>query len=378
MIDLRDEEKMLLETVRRFAKDKLAPRAPGCEQQERFDAESWDELSGLGLAAVTVSEENGGMPVGFPVLARLVEELSSGSAPLSAAYLVHCTVAHLLDNFGTDQQKQKYLPGLLSGQMMGALAISEPGAGSDVGALATTAHMTGGDYLVKGQKVFITSGGLAGLYVVLTKTGQGNGSPELTALLVEPGWPGFSVGRREKKMGQKASPTTELYFEELKVPGSALIGQPGQGLSLIMDGLNRSRVLVAATAVGLARAAYEAALDYTRERKQFGRPLVAFQGLRWMLADMAILIETSRRITEHAAQLVQAGRPFIKEAAMAKAFATDAAMKVTTDAVQLLGGYGYMEDYPVERYMREAKLLQIVEGTNQIQREVIAKEIARS
>ena len=376
MLDFNDEELMVLETARKFVAKELAPRAGQCDLDHSFDAQSWASLGRLGLCGVTVSPDQGGSKLPFTLLSRLAEDLASGSAPMAATYLVHTTIAHLIDQFGSPAHKQAYLPGLVSGQTIGALAITEPGAGSDVMGMKCTAVKNGDDFVLNGQKVFITSGGLAGVYLVLAVTGQGEQGPAMSAFFVEPEMEGFSLGRHEQKMGQGASPTTELFFQDLKLPASQMLGQEGQGLPLVLEGLNRSRILVASTGVGLAKAAFKVALDYSRERKQFGRPIFGFQGLRWMLADMATLIEASRRLTDHAAQLVDADRPFLNEASMAKAFATDAAMKITTDCVQVLGGYGYMRDFPVERYMREAKLLQIVEGTNQIQREVIAKHFA--
>lgn len=375
MVEWNEEERMLLEMVRKYTKQKLAPSAQQYEKDACFDRAHWNEMGDLGLTGLPVSAEFGGSGMSLSILAAVVEDLAKGSSALAASFLVHSTVTYLIQRFGTDIQKSSYLPELVSGRRLAALAITEPGAGSDMSAISTTAVRNDKHYVLDGQKIFITSGGAAQLYLVMTKTDLKGGAKGLTAFLVDPALPGFVVGRIEDKMGQAACPTAQLFFENLTVPATNRLGEEGQGFSLIMTGLNRSRILVAAASVGLAQAAFDVALAYASERKQFNRTIIENQGIRWMFAKMATSIEASRLMAYHAAGLADMKRPFVKEAAMAKALGSDTAMDVTTDCVQILGGYGYIKDFPVERFMREAKLMQIVEGTNQIQLEIIFREL---
>uniref|UniRef100_UPI0006E2C8A2 acyl-CoA dehydrogenase family protein n=1 Tax=Peterkaempfera griseoplana TaxID=66896 RepID=UPI0006E2C8A2 len=276
--------------------------------------------------------------------------------------------------FGSEEQKQRLLPGMLGGELLGAYCLSEPQSGSDAAALRTSAVRSGDTYTVNGTKAWITHGGHADFYSTLVRTGQ-PGPAGISALLIDAGTPGLSAAPPERKMGMKSSPTAQIHFDGARVPADRLVGEEGQGFSIALSALDSGRLGIAACAVGLAQAALDQAVEYARNRRQFGRPIADFQGLSFMLADMATQVEAGRALYLAAARRRDAGLAFTKQAAMAKLFCTDAAMRVTTDAVQVLGGYGYTQDFPAERYMREAKVLQIVEGTNQIQRMVIGRRL---
>jgi butyryl-CoA dehydrogenase len=280
--------------------------------------------------------------------------------------------------FGSNEQKQKYLPDLASGKHLAAFALTEPDAGSDAGATKTTARLEGDHYILNGTKCFITNGSVADIITVIAMTDKSRGSRGASAFIVEKGMDGFSVGKEEDKMGIRASSTSELIFEDCKVPKENLISREGMGFIVAMKTLDQSRPGVASQALGIAQGALDAAVDYARQRKQFDRPIITFQGLQWMLADMATRVEAARALVYSAARTVDAGEKRIaKDSAICKLFASDVAMSVTTDAVQILGGYGYMKEYPVEKMMRDAKITQIYEGTNQIQRDVIGTQLIR-
>jgi alkylation response protein AidB-like acyl-CoA dehydrogenase len=307
--------------------------------------------------------------------AILIEEISRFCASTAVIIDVHTSVGmEPILMYGTEDQKQRWLPRLASGELLGAFALTEPGAGSDAASLRTTARAVDGGYVLNGSKTFITNLGRAGTYIVMARTG-GPGATGVSAFVVEAGTPGLRCGRAFDKMGLNGSPTGELHLEDCRVDADALLGREGQGFAIAMSALDAGRIGISAQALGLAEGALEDAIEYLRQRQQFGKPLVEFQGLQFLLADMATQVEAARLLVYRAAALCDAGQPFTREASMAKLFCTDTAMRVTIDAVQLLGGYGYLEEYPMARRMRDAKASQIYEGTNQVQRMVIARQL---
>lgn len=373
-----EEQLMIKDLAHQIAEEKLRPLRAEMDEKAEF---SWDPVKVLresDMFGIYLPEEYGGLGGGIVELCLAVEELSRvcGGLSLSLAATALATFPILL--FGTDAQKKKYLPDLAAGKNLAAFALTEPEAGSDAGATKTTARKEGNEYILNGTKCFITNGGVADIVTVIAMTDKNKGSRGASAFIVEKGTPGFSVGKEEEKMGIRASSTAELIFEDCPVPEENLISREGMGFIVAMKTLDQSRPGVASQALGIARGALEEAVDYARKREQFGHPIISFQGLQWMLADMATSLEAARALVYSTARMIDAGEKRIgKESAMCKLFATDVAMKVTTDAVQILGGYGYMKDYPVEKMMRDAKITQIYEGTNQIQRDVIATQLIR-
>lgn len=319
----------------------------------------------------------GGMGYGYDAMVAVMEQLGKGCVATAGTYSVHLTTQYMIEKYGSEELKKRFLPKMTTGEKIGAISISEPQAGSDVSALCTAAEKNGNNYIINGTKIFVTTAGEADIYLVMVKIESKEKHKGISTIIVEKGTEGFAFGKLEKKMGYCGSPTGELIFKNCVVPENNLIGIEGRAFPMLMDTLDRGRISVGATALGIAQAAYETALKHTKERHQFGSALCKFQGIQWMLAEMATKISASRLLLYKAADLANKKRPFIKEASMAKWFATDSAMYVTTEAVQLLGGYGYTKEYPVERYMREAKIFQIVEGTNQIQRNIIAKQLLK-
>ncbi|MEW6275749.1 MAG: acyl-CoA dehydrogenase [Bacillota bacterium] len=376
---LTDEQKMLRDMVRKLCQNEIAPRAAEIDRTHAFPWENLHRLAELGLMGVPIPEEWGGAGFDFLSYIITVEEISKACASTGVILAVHTSLGCFsLLNFGTEEQKKKYLVKLASGEWLGAYALTEPNAGSNPANLSTSARLEGDHYLVNGSKLFITSGGQAHLYVTFVRTDPGSkGHKGITCLLVEKDTPGFSIGRVEEKMGIHGSATAELIFDNARVPRENLLGEEGEGFKVAMKLLDGGRVGIGAQGVGIAQAALEAAIAFARQRVQFDRPIAEFQAIQFMLADMATRVEAARLLVYRAARLRDMGLPYTKEASMAKMFGTDTAMQVTTDAVQILGGYGYCKEYPVERYMRDAKITQIYEGTNQIQRIVIAKQILR-
>jgi alkylation response protein AidB-like acyl-CoA dehydrogenase len=370
--EIKDELKVL---TRRYATQKIAPLIEQDEHNERFRPEWIAELGELGLTGIPVSEAYGGAGLGYSEYIAVIEELAAVSAGYAISVAVTGLPQVILGLFGTHEQKQKYIPPLASGQAIGAFALSEAGSGSDAGSLRTTARREpGGDYLLNGTKLWITQGDSAETLIVMARTG-GAGPKGISAFIVEKQMKGFRTGKREKKMGINSSHTMELVFEDVRVPAANLIGSEGDGFKVAMTALDSGRITIAATALGVARSALAEATRHASSREQFGKPIGEFQGVSFMLADMAVALDASRLLVERAARLKDEGKPFSQEAAMAKLFATDSAMQITTDAVQVLGGAGYTQEFPVERKMREAKVLQIVEGTNQIQRMIIGRSL---
>ncbi|MEV3859646.1 acyl-CoA dehydrogenase family protein [Streptomyces sp. NPDC050095] len=370
-----DEAQDLLRLVRDIAQREIAPRAAEEEDAGRFPRETFTLLSGSGLLGLPYDAEFGGGDQPYEVYLQVLEELAAARLTVGLGVSVHSLACHALANFGTKQQRSEWLADMLGGGLLGAYCLSEPASGSDAASLRTKAVRDGDDWVLTGTKAWITHGGVADFYTVLARTG-GDGAHGVTAFLVPGDAEGLSAAVPEKKMGMKGSPTAQVHFDGVRVSDARRIGDEGQGFQIALSALDSGRLGIAACAIGVAQAALDEAVSYATDRSQFGRPIADFQGLRFMLADMATQIEAGRALYLSAARLRDAGRPFSKQAAMAKLLCTDAAMKVTTDAVQVLGGYGYTADFPVERLMREAKVLQIVEGTNQIQRMVIARHLA--
>jgi alkylation response protein AidB-like acyl-CoA dehydrogenase len=376
---LDDAQREIVASVRSFVSDRVAPSAAEYEERKEFPRDLFRDLCELGLGGIPFDERYGGGGQGYLTYLAVLEEVAAGSLSLAVGLSVHHLSAFGIHEFGSDTLKEKYLPKLFSGEWLGAYALSEAASGSDAASLRTRAvHRPGpdrGSWLLSGTKRFISHAGEAEHYLVMARTGDD--SPRgISAFAVEKGWPGFGFGQLEQKMGWHASPMRELLFEDCPVPSDNLVGEEEQGFTVALAALDSGRLGIAACSVGLAQAALNAAVAFAREREQFGRRVIEFQGLQFLLADAATHVEAARRLYREAARARDAGRGSTVACSMAKLFASDVAMRVTTDAVQAHGGYGYMREYPVERYMREAKALQIVEGTNQVQRMIIGRDLA--
>ena len=372
---LTDEARDLLSLVREIAQREIVPRTAEEEDVGRFPRELFTLLSESGLLGLPYDSEYGGGDQPYEVYLQVLEELAAARLTVGLGVSVHSLSCHALARYGTKEQQAEHLPAMLGGGLLGAYGLSEPSSGSDAASLRTKAVREGDGWVITGTKAWTTHGGIADFYTVMARTG-GEGARGITAFLVPGDAEGLSAAAPEKKMGMKGSPTAQVHFDGVRISDDRRIGDEGQGFAIALSALDSGRLGIAACAIGLAQAALDEAVAYATGRQQFGRPIADFQGLRFMLADMATRIEAGRALYLAAARLRDAGRPFSKQAAMAKLYCTDSAMKVATDAVQILGGYGYTADFPVERYMREAKMLQIVEGTNQIQRIVIARHLA--
>ncbi|WP_096203017.1 acyl-CoA dehydrogenase [Bacillus sp. FJAT-45350] len=371
-----EEQEMMRKMVRDFANEQIAPFIEEMEENDTFPRGIVDQMGELGLMGVPISEQYGGAEMDFTSYIIAINELSKVSATVGVILSVHTSVGtNPILYFGTEEQKQKYVPKLASGQFLGAFGLTEPSAGSDAGSLRTSAVKSGNHYILNGTKVFITNAGEADTYIVFASTNPEAGSKGISAFIVEKDTPGFSVGKKEKKMGLHGSNTSELIFDNAKVPVENLLGEEGEGFKIAMANLDIGRIGIAAQALGIAEAALEAATDYAKERKQFGRSIGAQQGIAFKLADMATKVEAAKLLTYNAASLRQQGLSCGKEASMAKLFASRTAVEVATEAIQVFGGYGYTKDYPVERYFRDAKVCEIYEGTSEIQRIVINKSL---
>ena len=375
---LTEQQIMVRDLARKIAKEKISPVAAEHDEKETFPWDIMKVMAESDLCGVYIEEKYGGLGGGAMELCLVTEELSRACGGIAICFAATALGTYPIILFGNDEQKQKYLPDIASGKKLAAFALTEAGAGSDAGAIATTARKEGDYYVLNGVKQWITNGGEAEIYSVIAMTDRGKGARGASFFIVEKGTPGFDFGKKEKKLGIRASATRELIFNECKVHKDNLLGREGMGFIVAMKTFDKSRPGVAAQAVGIAQGALDHAVKYSRERKQFGKTISSFQGLQFMIADMATQIEAARALTYAVARMVDSGaRDVSKESAMVKLFASDTAMKVTTDAVQVLGGYGYMRDYPVEKYMRDAKITQIYEGTNQIQRNIIALEVLK-
>ncbi|MER5472858.1 acyl-CoA dehydrogenase family protein [Streptomyces sp. NPDC002935] len=369
-----DEARELISLVRDIARREIAPKAAEEEDAGRFPREVFALLSESGLLGLPYGSAHGGGDQPYEVYLQVLEELASARLTVGLGVSVHTLACHALANYGTEEQRAEHLPAMLGGGLLGAYCLSEPSSGSDAASLRTKAVRQGDDWVITGTKAWTTHGGVADFYTVFARTG-GEGSRGITAFLVPGDAEGLGAAPPERKMGLKGSPTAQVHFDGVRVADGRRLGDEGQGFAIALSALDSGRLGIAACATGVAQAALDEAVSYATGRRQFGRPISDFQGLRFMLADMATQIEAGRALCLAAARLRDAGRPFSPQAAMAKLHCTDTAMRVTTDAVQVLGGYGYTADFPAERYLREAKVLQIVEGTNQIQRMVIARHL---
>ena len=375
---LTEEQEMLRKMVQDFAKNEVEPTAAERDEEERFDRSIFDKMAEIGLTGIPWPEEYGGIGSDFVSYVIAVEELSRVDASIGVTLSAHISLASWpLYKFGNEEQKKNFLYRLATGEALGAYALSEPGAGSDVASMKTIARKDGDDYILNGSKVWITNGGEADIYIVFAKTDPDAKHRGVSAFIVEKGTEGFTFGKKEKKLGIRSSPTTELIFENCRIPKENLLGEEGEGFKIAMTTLDGGRNGIAAQAVGIAQGALDAATAYAKEREQFGKPIAHHQGVSYKLADMATAVEASRLLTYQAAWLESNDLPYGKASAMSKLFASDTAMKYTVEAVQVFGGYGYTKDYPVERFMRDAKITQIYEGTNEIQRLVIGRMVTK-
>jgi alkylation response protein AidB-like acyl-CoA dehydrogenase len=371
------EAEDLLKLAREIAREELAPIASRYEEEEIFPREQFRLLGRSGLLGLPYPERWGGGALPYEVYLQVLEEVASAWMTMGVGLSVHVMSCYALAEYGTDEQRERWLGDMLGGELLGAYALSEPHAGSDAAALSTRAVRDGDTFVLNGTKAWITHGGQADFYTTMVRTGSDR-TKGISCLLIDAATPGMSASRPERKMGLTGSSTTQMIFENAQVDADRMLGEEGQGLKIALTALNSGRLGIAACAVGLAQAALDEAVAYAMHRPQFGRSIIDFQGVEFLLADMAAAVESSRATYLEAARRRDRGLPFQRQACVAKLIATDAAMRVTTDAVQVLGGAGYTKDFPVERYMREAKVPQIFEGTNQIQRMVIARELRKA
>ena len=375
---LNELQTTVKQMARTIADEKILPVRAELDEKEEFPWAIIKDLADTDLLGVFIPEEYGGLGGGCLELCLVVEELSRACSGVAVSYAVNSLGSFTLLEYGSDEQKRKYLPDIARGKKLTAFALTEEAAGSDAAGIKTTATKTEGGYLLNGSKLFITNGGEADLYTVIALTDKTRGIRGATAFMLEKGTPGFSFGRKEKKMGIRASSTRELIFEDCLVPEENIIGREGMGFAMTMRLFARSRPGIGAQAVGLAQGALAAAVEYAKKRIQFGQPIISFQAVQHMLANMATDVEAARTLVYQSARTIDCGaKNFNMDSAMAKVFASDVAMRVTTDAIQVFGGVGYMRDYPVEKMMRDAKITQIYEGTNQVLRSVIASELRK-
>ncbi|MBU3933297.1 MAG: acyl-CoA dehydrogenase family protein [Candidatus Omnitrophica bacterium] len=375
---LNEQQIMIRDLARQIAREKIKPRAAEYDEKEEFPWEIMKVLAKADLFGIYIEEKYGGTGGGVLELAIATEELSRACAGTAVCFAASALGTYPIILFGSEEQKKKYLPDLAGGKKLAAFALTEAQAGSDAGNIQTTARKEGDCYVLNGTKQWITNGGEAEIYTVIVMTDRNKGARGASAFIVEKDTPGFTFGKKEKKLGIRASATRELVFTDCKLPKENLIAREGMGFIVAMKTFDSSRPGVAAQAVGIAQGALDLAIEYARQRVQFGKPISSFQGIQFMLADMACEIEAARSLVYAACRHIESGAKNVaKESAMAKLFASDVCMKVTTDCVQIFGGYGYMRDYPIEKFMRDAKITQIYEGTNQIQRDIIARHLIR-
>jgi alkylation response protein AidB-like acyl-CoA dehydrogenase len=377
--ELTEEQKALREKARIFAENEIAPIAIDMDEKREFPRDVFYKMGKMGFAGMLIPEEYGGSGMNYVSFSLVFQELNRASVGISVCLVPHIGHALMIYKFGTEQQRRRFIPPLARGEKLGAFAMTEPEAGSDASAIKTTAILKGDKYILNGTKSFTTNAEEAEQYLVIARTDpNAKGSKGLSALIVPKGLPGFTFGKRENKMGSRANPTGTEIFEDCPVPKENLLGEEGQGLRIGLTLIDYARITAAAGAVGVARAALEAAIKFAKERVQFGRPIAQFQGIQFMLAEMATQLEVAECMLYGVCNLIDMGKTNTQYISMVKVFASDMAMKVTTDAVQILGGYGYMKEYRVEGYMRDAKLLQIYDGTNEIQKVIIARDMLGS
>ncbi len=373
---ITDEQRAIRDLARQIAREKIAPVAAHHDETESYPAEVMQLLAQQGLMGLWVPEDYGGAGAGAMGVALAAEEIAWACAATATNWGATPLGGYPILLAGNEEQKRRYLPRLAAGEILAAYSLSESGAGSDAASLQTLAVRKGDRYVLNGSKLWCSNGSNAGVITLFATVDRSKGAKGVTAFLVEPGFRGFSVGKKERKMGIRASPTVALHLEDCEVPAENRLGEEGDGFAIAMRTLDYTRPMTGATAVGVAQAGLDAALEYAKERRQFNQPIAAFQAVQFMLADMAMQTHAARLLVHHVAGLVERGAPrTLLESSMAKCFAADAAMRVTTDAVQVFGGVGYTREFPVERFMRDAKIMQIYEGTNQIQRLVIAREL---
>ncbi|MGD0606326.1 MAG: acyl-CoA dehydrogenase [Streptosporangiaceae bacterium] len=376
--ELTDEQELIREAVREFADTELVPIAAEVDRDHRFPAELLPKLADLNLMGMPYPEKLGGAGADYLSYVIMIEELSRACATTSVIVSAHSSLATWpIFKFGTPAQHDKYLPDMTSGRRLGAFALTEPGAGTDAAAGTTTAVRSGDEYILNGSKIFISNAPFAEIYIVFAKTDTTKGTKGISAFIVERDTPGFSVGEAEHKLGIRGSSTPPLYFSDCHIPADALLGGEGNGFKVAMQTLDGGRIGIAAQALGIAQAALDASVAYAKERVQFGKPIAALQAIQWMIADMATEIDAARLLVYRAASCVDNQRPYSTEGAMAKLFASETATRVAGKAIQIHGGYGYTESYPVERNWRDAKITEIYEGTSEVQRMVIARSCLR-
>ena len=374
-----EEHSMLVDMVRDFANTEIAPIAKDMEKNGKIPKEIISQMAELGLMGIPIPEKYGGAGMDTVAYAAAVMELAKVDASVAITMAAHTSLGSMpIVIAGTEEQKQKYLPKLASGKVIGAFGLTEPGAGSDAGSTKTTAELDGDEYVVNGGKIFITNSSLAGILTLTTNIIENDENKGIGALIVETDTPGLKIGPKEKKMGWRASDTRQLFFENMRVPKENVLGQPTDGFKTFMKTLIGGRISVSALSCGTAEGAFQKALQYSTERKAFGKEIHAVQAVGFKLADMATDIEAAKLLTYHAAWMKDQGKDVLKQAAQAKLFASEAAMRITTEAIQILGGYGYVKEYDVERFFRDAKVLEIGEGTSEVQRMVIARELVKT
>lgn len=374
---LNSEHQMIREALREFSQERLAPNAARWDKESHFPQEELKQLAELGAYGVAVPEKWGGAGLDYLSLALVLEEIAAGDGGTSTIISVNnCPVCSIAMMYANDAQKEQWLRPLAQGKMLGAFCLSEPHVGSDAGALRTTAKKEGDEYIINGVKQFITSGKYADVAIVMAVTDKHAGKKGISAFWVPTKTAGYIVARLEEKLGQHSSDTAQILFEDCRIPAANLIGEEGQGYKIALSGLEGGRIGIASQSVGMARAAFDAALSYAKERESFGKPIFEHQSVQFKLADMATQIEAARQLIWHAASMKDAGLPCLKEAAMAKLFASEMAEKVCSDAIQIHGGYGYVSDFPVERIYRDVRVCQIYEGTSDIQKMIIGRALS--
>ncbi len=375
---LTEIQQEIKELARQIAEEKIKPVRAKYDEEEIFPNDVMEALAQADMFGLYIPEEYGGMGGGVTDLCIAVEELSKVCGGIAVTYAASALGTFPILIAGTEEQKKKYIPDIASGKKLAAFGLTEPNAGSDAAGIQTTARLEGDYYVLNGMKQWITNGGEAETYTVFAMTDKTKGARGASAFIVEKGTPGFTFGKKENKLGIRSSATRELIFDECKIPKENLLGREGMGFIIAMKTFDTSRPGIAAQAIGIAQGALDETIEYLKQREQFNKKIISFQGVQWMLADMATKVEASRQLTYHSAKLIDEGIKNVgKYSAMAKVYASDTAMEVTTNCVQLFGGYGYMKEYPIEKYMRDAKITQIYEGTNQIQREIIALSLIR-
>lgn len=374
--ELNEEQRMVQEMVRRFAENEIAPIADEVDRTERFPRETLKKMAELGLMSMLVPEDAGGTGMGAVAYCLALTEIGAACASHAVTTSVTNMVCEGIYRFGTPEQRARYIPKIASGEYAAAaFALTEPNAGSDAGSLRATADRDGDGYVLNGTKVFITSGSYAGVFMVAAKTDREAGKAGMSVFLVEAGTPGLKVGRKEEKLGQRGSDTVEIVLENCRVPAGALLGNEGDGFKIMLSSLDGGRIGISANSCGLARAALASSANYAKERRQFGKPIAEFQAIQWKLADMATQLEAAQLLTLRAARKKEAGKAYTQEASMAKVYATEMVQRTCREAIQIHGGYGYVREYPVERYLRDAMALTLYEGTSEVQRLVISRNV---